>query len=517
MHNNYYFLKHLSASLDNKIRGFELLECFSQNKNELVLGLGHGTSEFYIKAYLAPSFCCLFFPDDFSRARKNSVDLFKGLYKKKVERVHQFKNERCFSIVFEDNMQLLFKMHGNRSNIVLFKGDEIEEVFKKNLRKDFELNIKELDREINQSYEAFKREDGDLKKLFPTFGKIIKAYLKENGIDSKNTEESWPLVQHILERLAKNDFYITESEGQLNLSLLKFGNILEHYNDPLVAINAFYIRYISETTLNTLKREALSEIHKQLKQGESYIEKTTKKLQDIEKQQGYNLLADVLMANLHRVPAKAKEVTLENFYDNNLPVTIRLKQDLSPQKNAEVYYRKAKNQSLETEALKKNLARKEASLDALRKRKGMIEEADDFRSLKNLLKKDQPEASTKDKALKPYHSFNYGGFDIWVGKNAKSNDRMLQQYAHKEDLWLHAKDVSGSHVLIKYKAGKNFPKDVIEKAASLAGWYSKRKSDSLCPVIVTPRKFVRKRKGDPPGAVVVDKEMEVLLAVPERD
>lgn len=517
MHNNYYFLQHLSSSLNSKIRGFKLIEAFSQNKNELVIGLSDGTSEFYIKAYLDPSFCCLSFPNDFSRARKNSVDLFKGLNQKKIEHVHQFKNERCFSIVFEDNMHLLFKMHGNRSNIVLFKDDEIEEIFKKNLRKDYELSINKLDRHIDQSYEAFVREGGDYKKLFPTFGKVTRAYLKENSIGSKNQDEYWVLIQHTLGKLAKNDFYIIENEGQLHLSLLRIGNTLEHYNDPVEAINAFYIRYISETSLNTLKNEALSEINKQLKQSENYIDKTTKKLREIEKQQGYNLLADVLMANLHRVPAKAKEVTLENFYDNNLPVTIKLKQDLSPQKNAEIYYRKAKNQSLETDALKKNLARKEAFLDALRKRKAMVEEADDFRSLKSLLKKDQPEASTKDKALKPYHAFNYGGFDIWVGKNAKSNDRMLQQYAHKEDLWLHAKDVSGSHVLIKYKAGKNFPKDVIEKAASLAAWHSKRKSDSLCPVIVTPRKYVRKRKGDPPGAVVVDKEIEVLLVVPERD
>ena len=71
--------------------------------------------------------------------------------------------------------------------------------------------------------------------------------------------------------------------------------------------------------------------------------------------------------------------------------------------------------------------------------------------------------------------------------------------------------MSGSHVLIKHQAGKVIPKPVIERAAKLAAWYSKRKSDTLCPVTVTPKKYVRKRKGDPAGAVVVERETVMLV------
>ena len=100
-----------------------------------------------------------------------------------------------------------------------------------------------------------------------------------------------------------------------------------------------------------------------------------------------------------------------------------------------------------------------------------------------------------------------------MGKNAQANDTLTQKFGYKEDLWLHAKDVSGSHVLIKHQAGKNFPRDVIEFAASLAAYNSKRRNESLCPVIVTPKKYVRKRKGDPAGAVVVERE-KVMMVVP---
>jgi len=91
---------------------------------------------------------------------------------------------------------------------------------------------------------------------------------------------------------------------------------------------------------------------------------------------------------------------------------------------------------------------------------------------------------------------------------------MLRHHSWKDDLWLHAKDVAGSHVLIKQQAGKHVPPSVKEKAASLAAFYSKRKTDTLCPVIITARKYVRKSKDMVAGQVIVEKE-EVILVEPQ--
>ena len=111
----------------------------------------------------------------------------------------------------------------------------------------------------------------------------------------------------------------------------------------------------------------------------------------------------------------------------------------------------------------------------------------------------------------PFKQFVVEGFTILVGKNAQNNDLLTQKYAYKEDLWLHAKDVSGSHVLIKYQAGKTFPKKVIEKAAQIAAYFSKRRNETLCPVIVTPKKFVRKTKDLDAGQVIVEKENVIMV------
>ena len=102
-----------------------------------------------------------------------------------------------------------------------------------------------------------------------------------------------------------------------------------------------------------------------------------------------------------------------------------------------------------------------------------------------------------------------------LGKNAKANDELTLKVARKNDLWLHAKDVAGSHVIIRQKPGQNYPKHIIEKAASIAAANSKRKTDTLCPVIFTEKKFVRKIKGAPAGQVIVEKE-EVVMVKPEE-
>lgn len=513
MHNNYYFLKHLSGVLHQKLKGFELRACFSQHKNELVFAFVNKTSEFFIKAHLDPAFCCLSFPDNFSRARKNSADLFEELLYKKVIEVQQFENERCFAINFDDDHRLLFKMHGNRSNIILYKNSNIAHVFKKSLIKDLDLEIESLTRKIDQSYKAFIEHDGDYKLLFPTFGKVILTYLEQKGLKTQDLDGKWQLIQHTIEQLNHPQFYITMLEGKLQFSMLKVGAVQKTLEDPIAALNTFFIQFISEASLNALKQEMLGGINRQLKQSRNYIKKAASKLEEIEQRTDYSNLADILMANLHRIPPKVEAVTLENFYNNNLPVKISLKRDLSPQKNAENYYRKSKNQAVEIKNLKDNLDKKKQDVAVLEAQKETIDHESDLRMLRKLRKSEAP---LQKKERRPFNTFESNGYVIWVGKNARSNDEMLQQYSFKDDLWLHAKEVTGSHVLLKHQAGKNFPKDVIEKAAQLAAYYSKRRTDSLCPVIATARKFVRKRKGDPAGAVVVDKEEQIILVKPEN-
>jgi predicted ribosome quality control (RQC) complex YloA/Tae2 family protein len=223
------------------------------------------------------------------------------------------------------------------------------------------------------------------------------------------------------------------------------------------------------------------------------------------------------MANLHAIPAGSSSTTLANFYHDNHPTEIKLKPELSPQKNAAIFYKKGKNQQIEINHLKKLILDKTNELRKLEEQLEQLEKATDKSAIQKITGGKNAEGAKKKQIIVlPYREVEFNGYKIWIGRNAESNDTLTLKFGYKEDLWMHAKDVAGSHVLLKHQAGKKFPKDVIEHAASLAAYYSKRKNESLCPVVVTPKKFVRKRKGDPPGVVVVERE-EVLMVTPTGD
>jgi predicted ribosome quality control (RQC) complex YloA/Tae2 family protein len=516
VHNNYFFLRQLSQSLEKKLKGSTLVSCFSQNKEELILEFNNEIKSVFIKASLTSEFCCLSFPESFSRARKNSIDLFNDALMKKVKGIHQFNNERSFSVELEDNYVLLFKMHGNRSNIILFK-DEAKEIFRNHLTTDFEINLSELDRKIDWSKEVFINHLTNLNQTYFTLGRPVWEYLSLKGFQSADTETKWSLFQETIQLINNPHYYILEKENKLIFSLLPYGKIREQFVDPLMAINEFFHLYTQSHAFYCEKSSALRPLREQDKSATSYISKSQSKLKELLNDQHYQAWGDLVMANLHRIKTGEVNVIAENFYNNNQPIEIKLKRDLSPQKNAEVFYRKGKNQQIEIQKLKEAIVRKEKEVEKINALIFEIESTADLKQLRGVSQGTNKIVKKKgSKEILPFHEFEFKGFKIWVGRNAESNDKLTLKYSHKDDLWLHAKDVAGSHVLIKHQSGKNFPKEVIERAAELAAYNSKRKTDSLCPVSVTPKKFVRKRKGDPAGAVVVERE-EVIMVEPKLD
>jgi predicted ribosome quality control (RQC) complex YloA/Tae2 family protein len=514
MHNNYYVFRLLSTELNAEISGSELSACFSQSKDELILGLNLSNEIFYIKASLLPEFSCLSFPNQFARTKSNSIDLFTDFIGRKLTQIQQFTNERCFALHFEEGWSLLFKMHGNRSNIIGYKANKAVELFRNSFPQDWELELNELDRPIDQSEEAFFNYEGNYQKLFPTFGKLIKQYFSSINLQGKSLEEQWEIISLVESEIRKpNGFYTILWNDEIHFSLLRIGEIIKEEQSCIEGITQFYYTYSKENFIRKEKKRLSKQLEKQRYQAINYIKKSNQKLEEVLEKPGYNQLADILMANMHQIPPHAKEVELFNFYTNE-NIKIALKSHLSPQKNAENLYRKSKNQKIELEQLESSIKQKEQELQEAESKLAEIEAAEDIKEIKKLIKQNPVKERAQVELKVPYKKFEYGGFTILVGKGARENDELTLKYAKKNDLWLHAKDVTGSHVVLKQQSSKPFPQDVVEKAAQAAAFYSKRKSDSLSPVIVTPKKFVRKPKGLPPGMVHVDKE-DTILVKPE--
>ena len=516
MHNNFYFLRQLGKALESKLSGSVVSECFSQSKDELLVRFEIDAESFLIRASLLPAFSCLSFPQSFQRARKNSVDLFPEIIGRRVLGIRQFKNERSFLISLSEEVNLLFKMHGNRTNIVLLRNGEANELFRKNLTADLNLNPETLDREIDWSHANFQQHADNLKSVYFTFGKVVWKYLTDRKFFLKTQAQQWEDIQNLLQLLNHPSFYITLIADKPTLSLLETGEVRHVFNNPIEAANEFYHTFTHVDTFSREKTQLLNFLKVKLTAGQHYSGKNSDRLAELQDNNHYRIWADLIMANLNSIQPGSEKVTLENFYEGQDSVEVKLKKDLSPQKNAEVFYKKAKNQHIEIDRLESSIRKKQEEIETIEKKLREVEGVTDLKSLRILKAALDPvEARTKISTPLPYHEFHFREFRIWVGKNAQSNDTLTLKHSHKDDLWLHAKDVSGSHVLIKHQAGKNFPKDVIEFAASLAAYNSKRKNESLCPVIVTPKKFVRKRKGDPAGTVVVDRE-DVIMVEPAR-
>lgn len=510
MHNNYYFLRKLSDTLGALLKGYSIVSCFSQNKDELVLELNNEKESFYIKAYLQPTFSCLSFPASFHRAKKNSIDLFDALILQKCIGTTQFENERSFSIDFSNGYSLIFKMHGNRSNVLLAHHDKVTKVFRNQFHEDLSIIPSSLHKTIDWSESAFLLNEHSLSKHYFTFGKPLWHYLESKNFSSLPSEKKFQLILETIKKFEDPEYFIVEQGDKIMLTLFPIGNTVQIFRNPIQALNEFFHLYTSHGALYDERQALIKKLTQNAQACEAYIEKNTRKLKEIENDSRYKSWADLLMANIYQIPKGSSEIKLADF--DNQPVTIPLKPNLSIQKNAEIYYRKSKNQDIEINKLFESIEQKKAALKEINSKLLLAAGVSDLKELRTHFPAKEVKVSRQKQNEKvPFHEVEFKGFKIWIGKSADSNDELTQKYAHKDDLWLHVKDVAGSHVVIKHQSNKAFPKEVIERAAELAAYNSKRKTETLCAVVYTPKKFVRKRKGDPPGSVIVEKEKVIMV------
>ncbi|WP_339922828.1 NFACT RNA binding domain-containing protein [uncultured Cyclobacterium sp.] len=502
--------------MKDEISGGTISACFSQNKEELIIEVSKiDGSPFFIRALLLPSNTSISFPKDFKRSKKNNIDLFPEIIGKKITNIKLLNFERAFYLALGESQALLFKMHGSRSNLLYFKDLEATpfSIFRKELKEDLMLTVPELEKSLELTKARFLELEGNASQFLPTLGKRPRAWLKEAGYLEGNIETRFALMGEVMDMLESPLFSVINENDNYYLTLLPCTTPIASTSDPLEASNIYFQKAVVKKNFENVKNQLLRTLSEKRKKTVNYISKTRQKLEAMENEPPPSQTADIIMANLHQIPVGTELVSLFDFYANETR-EIALKRGLSPQKFAEQLYKKSKNKKIEFEQLRKNLAQKEKDLEEIATEEEFLLDSEDFRSIKSLIKTGDRFSKVQPQLQLPYKRFETDGFEIWVGKSAKANDELLRRYTWKEDLWLHAKDVSGSHVIIKTQSGMVPTKLVLERAAALAAHYSKNKTASLAAVMYTPCKYVRKVKGSLPGAVKVDRE-KVILVKPE--
>lgn len=222
-------------------------------------------------------------------------------------------------------------------------------------------------------------------------------------------------------------------------------------------------------------------------------------------------LGDIVTANLHAITKGQTILEAEDFYDENMPIIqIPLSPILSPQQNAAKFYKDYTRMKNAQKELTHQLELGQTELEYLQSvldeldRAGSEVELDEIRQ--ELISGSYLRAETGKKRMKvqrssPMRFVSTDGFPIYVGRNNRQNDELTFKLARKDDIWLHAQKVHGSHVIISC-GGANPPDDTITQAAQLAAYYAQSGQGQNVAVDVTPVRQVKKPNGAKPGMVV---------------
>lgn len=335
-------------------------------------------------------------------------------------------------------------------------------------------------------------------------------------LESIRTNKKVPIV-YFNDKHVPVEFHIVELSEYEGLENIKFETVSECVE--------YY--YYNRDCSNMVKQKSMP-LHKTV---QSAIDKSLlkkKKLSEdllrAEESDIYKLYGELLTANIHLVSAGAKSVKLINYYDNS-EIEIPLDEKISAAKNAQKYFKKyskaktaihEKQTQLEEnerdivylESVLQNIesANTEDELDAIR------DELQDTGYVKRRAKVAQRKKKSKPQPAKFVLS---DGTIVYIGHNNIENDYLTMKFASKTDVWMHTKDIPGSHLILKLEDGRNLddlPAELIYEAASIAAYHSKAKESDNVPVDYVPVRYVKKPNGAKPGMVIFTHNQTVYVS-----
>lgn len=269
-----------------------------------------------------------------------------------------------------------------------------------------------------------------------------------------------------------------------------------------------------------LERFILNEKEK----NEKKLIKLEQTLKDAEQANQFQRFGELLTANLYAIKKGMIEIEVVDYYDEaGSTVVITLNPRKTPSENAQKYfskYQKAKS-AKKVVVEQMQLTRVEADYFDSLLQQVQSASAKDIEEIREELvdggyiRERQKKSRKKDRNHKPNldHFLSSNGTEIIVGKNNKQNDYLTNKLAARDEIWLHTKDIPGSHVVIR---SKEPTEQTILEAANLAAYYSKARNSSSVPVDYTKVRYVKKPNGAKPGFVIYENQ-QTLYVTPNEE
>lgn len=299
----------------------------------------------------------------------------------------------------------------------------------------------------------------------------------------------------------------------------------QEFSDISEAIEKFYHEKDQKDRIKQKSGDIYRIITNRLDRCYKKLEILNNELQEAADSEKFKIYGDLIMSNIYNLQKGQESVRLQNYYSpDGEYIEIPLDSRLSPSANAQKFYKqynKSKNAvnkiKDQIEDNRREIMYLESQLDNLDKctEELEIEEIRNELAEQGYIKARKAVKSKRAEASRPMRFISSTGFDIYVGKNNVQNDYLTLKFASNQDIWLHTKDIPGSHVII-VTGGRNVDDTTLEEAANLAAFYSKGRMSSKVPVDYTRRKNVKKPGGAKPGMVVYENYFTMYITPDEE-
>lgn len=255
------------------------------------------------------------------------------------------------------------------------------------------------------------------------------------------------------------------------------------------------------------------------------LNKQEKELIESENADIYKIKGELITSYIYMIEKGMESVEVANFYDPEYKnIKISLNTNFTPSENAQKYFKKYNKLKTAKKEITSQMEITKEEIDYLENIMLSIENCENLAELMDireelgkvgyLRSKNNSKKETK-LTTKPHEFVSSNGFKILVGKNNKQNDHLTLKVASNEDIWMHTKNIPGSHVIIKAE-GKEVPDETIFEGAMLAAFFSKSKMSSQVPVDYTKKKNVKKPNGAKPGMVIYDTNNTIYVTPTEE-
>jgi len=295
----------------------------------------------------------------------------------------------------------------------------------------------------------------------------------------------------------------------------------EAYDSISVMLEAFYTKRdeVYRISQKTVDMRKLISTHLERARKKSFVYDRT--LTEIKDRDNLRIKGELLTAYLHMIKKGTTVFVADNFYDENNPMEIAIDPTLTPAENAQRYFKKYNKQKRTYTALQEQIINNQEELSYLDSVAIAMETITDEADIAEIrvelasqgFAKRRPQNKNKkaqQAAAKPLKYTSSDGFDIYVGKNNTQNDNLTLRTASANDIWMHTKDIPGSHVII-LTGGKTPSDATILEAANLAAYHSKARNSANVPVDYVAKRHVKKPNGAKPGFVIYDSHKTIYV------